>query len=70
MTVRLALSTVTAGGFHLYGSLATLPLGLIHWFNLSAYSSALCLMAHRTSPHGDALPIDYLVRRASTRIGL
>jgi len=46
------------------------PLGLIHRFNLSAYSSVLCLLAHCTFPHGNALPFDYLIRRASTRIGL
>ena len=46
------------------------PLGLIHRFNLSAYSSVLCLLAHRTFPRGNALPVGYLARRASTRIGL
>src|SRR2546425_332726 len=61
---------VTAGGFHMVGSLATLSLGLIHRFNLSAYSSVLCLLAHRTFPRGNALPVGYLARRASTRIGL
>ncbi len=43
---------------------------LIHLFNLSAYSSVLCLLAHRTFPRGNALPVGYLARRASTRIGL
>ena len=57
MTVHLAFSTVTAGGFPTLRSLAMLARGLIHRFNLSAYSSALCLLAHCTSPHGDALPI-------------
>ena len=61
MTVRLALSTVTAGGFPLLGSLAMLARGLIHRFNLSAYSSVLCLMAHRTLPRGNALPFGYLI---------
>ena len=70
MTVRLALSTVMAGGFPILRSLATLALGLIHRFNLSAYSSVLCLLAHSTFPRGNALPFDYLARRASTRVGL
>src|SRR2546427_6497755 len=61
---------VTAGGFHMVGSLATLSPRHIHRFNLSAYSSVLCLLAHRTFPRGNALPVGYLARRASTRIGL
>ena len=51
---------MTAGGFHTLRSLATLAHGLIHRFNLAAYSSVVCLMAHRTFPHGNALPLGYL----------
>ena len=49
-----------AGGFVTFCSLATLPHSLIHRFNLPAYSSVLCLMAHCTLPHGNALPLGYL----------
>src|SRR6266478_4854179 len=81
---RTAQSGTTWGRPRRYGSLSPsrlgastwwaawprFPLGLIHRFNLSAYSSVLCLLAHRTFPRGNALPVGYLARRASTRIGL
>ena len=51
-----------AGGFITLRSLATLAHSLIHRFNLTAYSSVLCLMAHRTFSRENALPLDYLAR--------
>src|SRR5438128_4699900 len=81
---RTAQSGTTWGRPRRYGSLSPsrlgastwwaawprFPLGLIRRFNFSAYSSVLCLLAHRTFPRGNALPVGYLARRASTRIGL
>jgi len=66
----LSLSPSRLGASTLIAAWPRLPLGLIHRFNLSAYSSVLRFLAHRTSPRGNALPFNYLARRASARIGL
>src|SRR5438874_9902570 len=53
-----------------YAAWPCLPSALFTGSTLRLTAQFFVIMAHRTLPHGNALPLDYLARRASTRVGL